>query len=344
MITIGLSALALTFFLGLATLAFAEESTIDVPFEIAEQNCVHLIDPETNREHYRCFWSADIMEDDYQPTQLVPIDYDCVDIGLVYDPESDSCITAEQLEKEAKENYHKSQEVIELLSEDEQKISEIKSSHDYEEKVGLQETISYLEKPKSICSYDVSQSQTYEQWDVRVEIYIDHETGEHKIQWFRSSDMSPIDLQNYPEIENEKKAVELCYAQAAYRIATAPGNHLIVDDEFTPATYHANIARSIDPISQSEVESLANKDQKPQRYSPICDVAHSTIATKVMYGCPVELNYQHNPSMAPQMKDYAQTSPYQAWLEYNNNPESHLEIVLEKSKQKDARKYLNAQK
>ena len=51
---------------------YAEESTIDVPFTIAEQNCIHLVDPETNREHYRCFWSADIMEDDYQPAELVP--------------------------------------------------------------------------------------------------------------------------------------------------------------------------------------------------------------------------------------------------------------------------------
>ena len=75
----------------------------------------------------------------------------------------------------------------------------------------------------------------------------------------------------------------------------------------------------------------------------MCDVVHATLATKITYGCPIDIQYEHDPSLVPQMKDYMQTEPLKAKLAYDKDPDSQRDLIIEKNWQREWQKFYHQQ-
>ena len=91
--------------------------------------------------------------------------------------------------------------------------------------------------------------------------------------------------------------------------------------------YHGDMASHIVPISAEQVEDAGNENFEEPRYAKIC-YSFNSDRTKEMYGCPVPIpTTGHLPT--PEMKDYGETDPYQAWFAYQQDPDSNLDRINE---------------
>ena len=288
---ITISLLAITLAISFGT-AYAEESTVDVPFDIAEQNCIHLVDPDTNREHYRCFWSADIMEDDYSPTELIP-KYtlpNCADIGLVYDPDTDNCITSEALEQEAKENSEIYVEPV-VPTEAEKQVQSLQNK--YKQTDDDKKTLLLLEKLGAVCKYDIDTIQTYFEFEVATEQFLNPETEKWEQRLARDFGIDNTNYESNNVLKKLNLAIEACRGQNTLpETLSERYDHMVVEDEYTPAPYHADAAVHVQPISQSQLENIENEGKiHSERFHPACEYVFSD-RDREYFGCP---KIEHEP-------------------------------------------------
>jgi len=335
---------------GFADNVFAEEEdhqtvSIDLPFTLAddwsfETNCVNVYDPQdTDRSFMRCWFFDTPMEEDYQPAVFVPRGEEptCSELDLVYDPEFNKCVTADELAQSAYENYLEETTLPEPPMSRTDKILEQLDSKtnlsDRDEKLH-----DLLSKLNSECVQGQGRSaaiQNYDSWDVPVEEYIDPESGETKI---RLADDNSINNDKYRGLIGElNMAVEQCIGQQTLEseILSDADKHLAEGNKFSQP-YHADIAKSTQPWSQEQVEKHENIGKEVSlRYNPICysDIYHQNV--KALYGCP-EVEYISDPTIEiPEMKDYSETSPMEKLQQYQDDPES----VVEDLKQQNLQKY-----
>jgi hypothetical protein len=309
-------------------IAYAEEATIDVPFDYDGTGCT-LYGYDTYFS-YNCYWVGDkvnspIIEADENGN--LP---DCTTLGLVYDPEFDRCITPEQLHKEAIEQHQflqeSLQEEIEKLTPEEKKLIELRQSPFTQD----QRYADLIEQLGAYCFQGVGRTAAFQpefSWPVATEMYIDPETGEEKQRLAEYKTISADNLRNhYGEL---RKAVEWCKAQDTLENGNTISDvdkHLAFMDKFD-FVYHGNMASHIAPISAEQVENAGNEDFEEPRYAKIC-YSFNSDRTKQMYGCPVPIPTTGD-LPPPPMKDYGKTDPYKQWFAYMENPDANLDRINE---------------
>lgn len=315
--------------------AYAEEAVIQVPFEFLEE------DTSVTFFEFDEFYQLLVKITGAKDIQPLVVERDpvsdylpfCTDINLVYDVQTDSCITTQQLEKEAIDNY-------------------IAAPIKEERKTGMELRIIYLENktnPTSddmseltlltqagaLCSNDTLVSQTYRSFDVATEEYLDLE-GNWKSQLVQDFTPTTGTFRDSPYEKHLKLGIAECIAQP-YTKKSVQYDHMAVDNEYTIPVTHQTKAEGVIERSQEYINRIAND---PKLTSEFFNSACKTYPerSRVMFGC--ESKYEIDPTAHGNTvsvdSKYIYTSAYQNWLEYKEDPNIDLDeyknkIVIRKS-------------
>jgi len=318
----------------------AYKNIVETLFPVETQICTT---PESNL--MICYFYG------YEPEEesLFTTTEDCREQGLELDIQTWTCKPAHQIEQEALENYEQvisqnpeEQEPIEL-TENEKIIQRLEAKHRIT--TGDRIAIDLYNRVQMDCLVDITTIQTTRiLHDLPTEQVIDPTTGELVTQFVIPNITKSISYDSHPELGKIMLKLQECKAENTLKEdlgfdkkwGTYSNTRLTGDDDIQP--YHADIARSVQPIAASQVESMSNEGVKQPRYSPMCYVEHATHQTKMIYGCPDEREYLST-ELPPPMKDYADSPALQAWFEYLKDPDSQWNTVVEKNKIKDSQKY-----
>jgi len=337
------------------------EVTLETPFNIGAVSCVENIYSEL--PYMTC-----TIYGETSPSTLIINDAgvieDCAQQNLVYDWTDQSCKTEQQFEDEALQDCidaevcdDQTKITPDKPTKEELLITKLESKHKLT--LGDRILIDLTKMHDDVCTIDIDTIQTYRELEnVPREQVIDPDTGEMVWQWHIPNLLKSIDYQNNRELRIIMLEINECAGEQILKKmlgvnklwGTYSDTRITGEDDFQP--YHADIAKHIPPISASQLMNIENEGKiKPERYLPICDSSLYSQETKKLFKCldsdnDGTLDFHDDCPKKPgpswtdgcpmkelqiaEMRDYGNTGPFAAWIEYQKDPDSQLDVILSK--------------
>jgi len=297
------------------SIAYAEEVTIDVPFDVdeswdMEQQCKEYVHPDSGLRIYRCYFYDRYFE-------KTP------DVIISVEPESEPETEPEPV-LEASTTFTVEPE----LDENQQRIEYLKNKY-FQTKADLEE-IRLREKIQALCRNDTLVSQTYREFRVPVDIFVDDSTGNKKLVVSSRYDVTDFNLNQNQGLKTLALAVQECIGQP-FTKKSHQYDHIDVRDL---PTYHGLIAGHLQPWTQERMIYEANKGikQPDKQRDLVCANYNHKTALDMGYDCPIDFKIEEYPPIEPtnELKDYGESQVYKDWVKYQDDPNSQLASIIAK--------------
>ena len=267
---------------------------------------------------------------------------ECAEQNLVYDWTDQSCKTEQQFEEEAVQDcidaeicYDQTEIIPDKPTKEEILITKLESKRTLS--TGDRLLIDLTKMHDDLCTIDIDTIQTYRELEnIPRQQVIDPDTGEMVWQWYIPNLLKSIDYQKNNDLLKIMLEINECVGEQKLKEMLGVDKiwgpysftRITGDDDVQP--YHGDIPKHIAPISASQLEDIENEGKvKPQRYSPICFNSLYNEKTQAMYGCP-DIEYPPTTEPIAENRDYSDTGPFAAWIEYQKDPNSQLDDILSK--------------
>lgn len=176
--------------------SYGVEVTVDVPHPFNYDDCDTFSD-ELGIPFTQCLFKG----------------YATENPDLMWDEDTHTYISVTQMEEEAKAIYEEFIEQKEAKMTAEQKaVSNILEQDDDKISTAEKQLVVMANKIKSQCKNDILAMQTYQEFEVATETYID-ENGNERLKLFKNWDLAAINLKQHQLLKEGKMAVEHCLAQ-----------------------------------------------------------------------------------------------------------------------------------
>ncbi len=322
------------------SIVYAEEFTVDVPFDFGDNGCTLYEDGELKR--YECYMQESKFTN---PDHLSTETENGCEEGYVRDIVTEECKLPEVLEEEAIQRCYDDptcpvgiwhDPVTDKIVNNQEKIIDDETS------TAQKIENSFIKSLKDMCSYDINLYQDGSEFEIALEKFVDPETGEIRTQFKKMFMNESIDLQNYPELKRLVLAVEACIGQQKLKVQEAIAFRATPDYVGVQQPYHAQVASGIPPFSQARVNAESNENHTNLSWKNI--VCNSTGQYDHRYKQIIGCNDSEYFSIrdAPQMEDAFNAEIQAKIRQYNQD--GGREMAKEIHKQKIAEQLLSLQK
>ena len=308
------SAVAVALLTMLTVPVYAEETTIDVPFTIAEQECILLTDPDRPEfQAYRCWFTNEVMADDYQPPVLVPVEADDEPVQEVQE------VAPTVEEEEAKPELTDAQKALEAI----RNTLEHMEAHGTDDPAQLAAVA--LKDKLSLCTQgleDTASFQPFDQWPIPTDI-IEREDGKWIVKIWEPTKMN-YDLRS-GQYAKLVKFANWCEAQSTMMGIVSPDhyrNKVTGAADFQP--YHGDKAVTPEVFPTQRLPANVFENEESKANSMVCLNQHFSDRYKADQGCPVDDITVYGPSTMEQPESYADRinaksqGIWDEWAAYHN--------------------------
>lgn len=202
-ITLAIIVCSIAVVFSIGAFAYADEVTINVPHPFNYDDCQTFSD-KLGIPFTQCLFQG----------------YSINNPDLVWDEETETYISIEQMEEEAKALYEEFiAEKQSDMTQEERAVANILEQDEESISTAERQLVVMANKIESLCKNDILAMQTYQEFEVATETYID-QNGEERLKLFKNWDLVAINLKAHQLLMNGKMATEHCIAQEKLNIST----------------------------------------------------------------------------------------------------------------------------
>jgi hypothetical protein len=263
--------------------AEAEEVTIEVPHDIDYQDCMTFAD-QFGTPFTQCIFEGIVHNPEHLSTET---DDGCIE-EFDRDFNTGECRDPAIIMEEAIAKYEAEIAIVEENKTPKEKLidSLIEDQERRPLKPSEKQLLDALEKNESVCRNNILQIQSYNEFDVSVDVVIDQETGEKSLKFYKNWDLVAIDLKSNYILKHIYLNTEACIAQntLATKIITESTTNKVIDDS-TSTKSHTEMAQSKAIYPQSSLDASRENSSQSIR-NTICESQHFTQGFKDQHACP----------------------------------------------------------